>query len=181
MAKRRGREEFGGAISDPSIIELAGGDGVTFRVATQEAKDGDATVRLPDLEAYKPCDRCDGDWTREHEVTGGWLPHYRRQGETWYSAVRACPSCVFGALRHHCTKAAFLDGWGGCTIRDLVILWPYLRAGVLTLREGIELVPFETVKARLRRGIEELETRDRYPKGPAVGHQAETKAVGVGF
>jgi hypothetical protein len=185
MAKRRGQSDFGAAADDPSIIALAGGDGLTYRVPTREAKDlengHERTVRLPVLEAYKACERCDGDWTRDRAVVGGWLPHYRRQGETWYPSARACPICAFGAYRHHCTRAPFLVGWESCAVRDLAILGPYLKPGVLTLRAGIELVPFPAVRERLRRGIASVEVLHRLTGSPEAEHSAEPQPMGIDF
>ena len=183
--RRRSGSDFGGTGADPTILTLEGGNGLTFRVPTREAKDHEngheLTVHVPDLEGYAPCKRCGGDWTRDRHVLGGWLMHFQRQSETWYSSAHACPDCVWGAYRHHCTKAPFLLAFGACSVTDLAMLGQELKPGVLTLRAGIELVPFEAVRGRLRQGIEELELRDRYRATPAVAAREEAPALGSGF
>jgi hypothetical protein len=185
VIKRRGRSDFGGADADPTILTLEGRNGLAFRVPTREAKDyengHELTVHVPDLEGYAPCKRCGGDWTRDRHVLGGWLMHFQRQGETWYPAARACPDCVWGAYRHHCTRAPFQLAFGTCSVVDLAMLGQELKPGVLTLRAGIELVPFEPVRGRLRRGIEKLELREQYREPLAEAMQEEAPALGPGF
>ena len=173
------------STADPTVLSLVLGNGSSLQVPTWEAKGyenaREITVHPPDLQGYPPCKRCSGDWTRDRHVLGGWLLHFQRQGETWYSSARCCPDCVWGAYRRYCTKTPLQLAWGLCSATDLAMLRQELKPGVLTLRAAIELVPFPAVRDRLRRGIEELEVRERYHETTGVTPITESQVAGLGF
>lgn len=151
---------------NPNDLTLVLGTGSTIQVPTIERREHEngrgITYRVPDLEGYAPCPRCGGDLTRDGStvaVLGGWLPHFRFEGGSWYTSSRPCPECVWGAYRKlAATRSPFHAQFQGCSSRDLGMLGLHLRAGVVTFRQAVEqLRGYTDLHARLAAGLEAME------------------------
>jgi hypothetical protein len=162
--RQDGFEEQSDGGLDPLELTLHLANGMSYAVPTRQVQDreGSRTVtsRVPDLRGFGRCDRCDGGCTRDGAVEGGWLMRYRQDGGTWYTFARACPQCVWGAYRRHCTGVGWHDQFADCNGSEIAHLGGLLKSG-RSLREAAMLLPDGPMRMRILRGVDVIEGRER--------------------
>jgi hypothetical protein len=152
-----------GANPNAMTIKLGNGQEVDVPTVEKPDRDGgrDVKVKVPDFEGFAPCKRCRGDVTRDGDVSGGWLPHFRFEGGSWYTSARPCPDCVWGGYRKLAAKKIpFHTQFPGCSATDLGMLGMHLRTGVTTFRDAVaEVRTYRDLHGRLTAGLDAMERR----------------------